>query len=136
MGAKQNCSILTWSSTKCNRVRRSVLATELYELAHGYDAGFFMAQTVGKLLKRPMKLRIFTDSRTPFHSIGSLCTTAEERLMLDNFCLREAYRSGESANYSWKRTQHNVADALTKDLKNSALNDVLRSHIIKTPVHQ
>ena len=135
--AKHNCSILSWSSTNCKRVTRSVLDAKLYELAHGYDTGFVMAHTVGKLLNRPMKIRVFTDSRTLFDSIVSLCTIAEKRLMIHIFCPREAYRRGKLANLGWIRLQHNFgADVNTKDLKNSALNDVFRSSTIKTPVQQ
>ncbi len=47
-----NCSILSWSSTKCKIVTRSVLAAEFYALAYGYDAGFTIAYTVGNLLGR------------------------------------------------------------------------------------
>ena len=56
--------------------------------------------------------------------------------MIDIFCLREAYRNGDLANLGCIRAQHNIADAQTKDLKSSALNDVLRTHIINTPVQQ
>ena len=134
--AKQNCSILSWSSSKCKRVKRYVPTAKLCAIAHGYDAGFVMGNTFGKLLNRPMKIRVFTDSRILFDSIVSLSITAEKRLRIDIFCLQEDYCSGESANLGWIRTQHTVADALKKDLKNSALNDVLRSHTRKTPVLQ
>ena len=112
------------------------MAAEIYALAHGFDAGFILAHTVRKLLNRTVNIRVFTDSRTLFDSIVSLCTAAEKRLMIDIFCLREAYRNGDLANLGWIRRQHNIADALTKDLKSSALNDVLRTHITNTPVQQ
>ena len=112
------------------------MAAELYALAHGFDAGFVLAHTAGKLLNRPVKIRVFTDSRTLFDSIVSLYTTAEKRLMIDIFCLRQAYRNGDLVNLGWIITQHNIADTLTKDLKSSALDDVLKIHFIKTPVQQ
>ena len=95
-----------------------------------------MSHAVGKLLDRPMKIRMFTDSRTLLDSIASLFTSAEKHLIIEILCLRKANRSGESANSGSMSTQHNVADALTKDVKNSALNDVLRSNTIKTPKQQ
>lgn len=39
----------------------------------------------------------------------------EKRLLIDIFCLREAYRNGDLENLGWILTQLNVADALTKD---------------------
>ena len=80
LNEKHNCSILSWSFTKFKRVTTSVLAAELYAIAHVYDAGFIMAYTVGKLLNRPMKIRVLTDSRTLFDYIAFLCVTAEKRL--------------------------------------------------------
>jgi hypothetical protein len=35
----QSVNILYWSLIKCKRVTRSVLASELYALAHGFDIG-------------------------------------------------------------------------------------------------
>jgi hypothetical protein len=35
----QSVNILYWSSIKYKRVTRSVLASELYALAHGFDIG-------------------------------------------------------------------------------------------------
>ncbi len=47
---KGNCSFLSWSASKCKRVTRSVLAAELYALAHGFDAGFALAHAVATRL--------------------------------------------------------------------------------------
>ncbi len=110
---KGNCSFLSWSTSKCKGVTRSVLAAELYALAHGFDAGFALSHTVCKLLGRKMKVQVFTDSRTLFDSITSLCSMTEKSLLIDIYCLREAYRNGELANLSLIRTQHNISDALT-----------------------
>jgi hypothetical protein len=35
----QSVNILHWSLIKCKQVTRSVLASELYALAHGFDIG-------------------------------------------------------------------------------------------------
>lgn len=131
-----NCSILSWSSTKCKRVTRSVLAAELYALAHGFDAGFAMCNTMRALLGRKVPIRVFTDSRTLFDSVTSVCNMSEKRLLIDIYALREAHKSGDLANIGWIRTKHNLADALTKDMSNSALHSVIKTHRIKTPVEQ
>ncbi len=49
----------------------------------------------------------------------------EKRLLIDIYCLLEAYRKGELANLGWIRTQHKISDALTKYKKNSALHNAL-----------
>jgi len=35
--ASNKANIIHWSSIKCKRVTRSVLASELYGIAHGFD---------------------------------------------------------------------------------------------------
>ena len=132
----KNCSIITWSSTKCKRVTRSVLAAELYATANAFDIGFAIAHTFGHLLGRKIELRVFTDSRTLFDAIISFCAMTEKRLLIDIACLRQAYRSGELANLGWIRSEQNVADALTKDKVNSALHNVLRDHKLNVSVQQ
>ena len=46
----QDANILHWSSIKCKRVTRSVLASELYVLAHGFDIAAVIKSTIQKIL--------------------------------------------------------------------------------------
>jgi hypothetical protein len=39
-------NIVHWSSVKCKRITRSVLASELYAMAHGFDIGAAIKATV------------------------------------------------------------------------------------------
>ncbi len=73
-----------------------------------------------------MKIKLLTDSRTRFDSVISLCTTAEKRLLIDVFGLREAYRNGEISNIGWIDSS-NIADPLTKTMNHSSLDDVLKN---------
>ena len=45
-----SANIIHWSSTKCKRVTRSVLASELYAMAHGFDIAVAIKTTIGKAL--------------------------------------------------------------------------------------
>ena len=132
----RNCSLITWSSSKCKRVTRSVLAAELYAIANAFDVGFAIGHTFESILGRKVELRVFTDSRTLFDSIISFCSMTEKRLLIDIACLRQAFRSGELSNLGWIRSGENVADALTKDKSKSALHNVLRSHKLNVKVSQ
>ena len=131
-----NCSLITWSSSKCKRVTRSVLAAELYAIANAFDVAFAITHTFECILGRKVELRVFTDSRTLFDSIISFCSMTEKRLLIDIACLRQAFRSGELANLGWIRSCENVADALTKDKTKSALHNVLRSHKLNVKAAQ
>ena len=56
---EHNCSVITWSSAKCKRVTRSVLAAELYATSNAFDVGFATAHTFGTILGRKVELRVF-----------------------------------------------------------------------------
>jgi hypothetical protein len=47
----QSANILHWSSIKCKRVTRSVLASKLYALAHGFDIGAAIKSIIQRILQ-------------------------------------------------------------------------------------
>ncbi len=88
----QDANILHWSSIKCKRVTRSVLASELYALAHGFDIAAAIKSTVQKILQlEQLPLVLCTDSKSLYDCLVKLGTTQEKRLMVDLMCLRQAY---------------------------------------------
>ena len=86
-----NANILHWSSIKCKRVTRSVLASELYGMAHGFDMGVAVKTTIANMLQIDLPLIVCTDSKSLFDCLTKLGTTQEKRLMIDVMCLRQAY---------------------------------------------
>ncbi|POS82418.1 hypothetical protein EPUL_005471, partial [Erysiphe pulchra] len=56
-----HCNLLHWSSTKCKRVTRSVLASELYAMIHVFDAACVLKYTVDAITKQSMPLILCTD---------------------------------------------------------------------------
>ncbi len=60
----------------------------------------------------------------------------EKRLLIDTARLSEAYRKGDLSNFGWIRSEYNIADALTKDKKESAIHRVLAAATLRTPVEQ
>ena len=95
--ATGTANIIHWSSTKCKRVTRSVLASELYALAHGFDIGASIKSTLDKALGIDLPLVLCTDSKSLYDCLVKLGTTAEKRLMIDIMCLRQAYERREIA---------------------------------------
>ena len=80
-------NILHWSSTKCKRVTRSVLASELYAMAHGFDIAAATKSTIDMSLQIDLPLTLCTDSKSLYDCLVKLGTTAEKRLMIDIMCL-------------------------------------------------
>lgn len=120
-----NANILHYSSIKCKRVTRAVLASELYGMVHGFDYGVVIKTTLEKALKKTIPLVICTDSNSLYECLVKLGTTAEKRLMIDIMCLRQAYERRLIAEIVWIGGPENPADAMTKSKSNGALCDLI-----------
>src|SRR5204863_5653797 len=107
-------NIIHWSSIKCKRVTRSVLASELYGMAHGFDAGATIKSTVERILQIDLPLLLCTDSKSLYDCLVKLGTTQEKRLMVDLMCLRQSYERREITEIKWIDGNTNPADAMTK----------------------
>lgn len=116
-----NANILHWSSIKCKRVTRSVLASELYGMVHGFDMGASIKATIEKILKIDLPLIVCTDSRSLYDCLVKLGTTQEKRLMIDVMCLRQAYERREITEVKWIEGDTNPADSMTKSKPSGAL---------------
>ena len=85
--ATGQANILHWTSIKCKRVTRSVLASELYAIAHGFDSSASIKPTIEKALGINLPLVLYIDSKSLYNCLVKLGTTQEKRLMIDVMCL-------------------------------------------------
>lgn len=128
-------NILHWSSIKCKRVTRSVLASELYGMAHGFDAGAAIKTTIEKILRiERLPIILCTDSKSLYDCLVKLGTTQEKRLMVDLMCLRQSYERREIAEIKWIAGGSNPADAMTKSKPCQALKDLIDTNTINLQV--
>ncbi|EED17146.1 hypothetical protein TSTA_022030 [Talaromyces stipitatus ATCC 10500] len=125
--AANNANIVYWSSIKCKRVTRSVLASELYAMVHGFDSAASIKSTTTQLLHltKPLPLVICTDSKSLYECLVKLGTTQEKRLMIDLMCLRQSYERQEIAEIKWIDGESNPADAMTKSKPCRALQALI-----------
>ena len=93
--AAGNANIIHWSSIKCKRVTRSVLASELYAMTHGFNIATAIKATIDRMLYTVLLLIFYTDSRSLYDCLVKLGTTQEKRLMIDIICLRQSYERRE-----------------------------------------
>lgn len=129
-----NANILHWSSTKCRRVTRSVLASELYAMSNGYDMAASIKTTMELILDIKLPLTVCTDSKSLYDCIVKLGTTQEKRLMVDLMCLRQSYERREITEIKWIDGKSNPADAMTKSKACSALRDLIDTNKVSIKV--
>ena len=129
-----NANILHWSSTKCRRITRSVLASELYAMSNGYDMAISVKTTIELTLGLKLPLIVCTDSKSLYDCLVKLGTTQEKRLMVDLMCLRQSYERREIAEVKWIDGDSNPADAMTKSKGCSALRDLIDTNKVNIKV--
>jgi hypothetical protein len=129
-------NILHWSSTKCKRVTRSVLASELFGMAHGFDIGASAKSTIDRVLEIDLPLVLCTDSKSLYECLVKLGTTQEKRLMIDVMCLRQAYERREIAEVKWIKGDSNPADSMTKNKPTNALKLLIDTNTIQLVVEE
>jgi hypothetical protein len=124
-------NIIHWSSVKCKRVTRSILAAELYAMTHGFDIAAVMKSTIEKILRKSIPLTLCTDSKSLYECLVKLGTTREKRLMVDLMCLRQAYERREVAEVKWIDGDSNPADAMTKAKPCQALKNLIDTNLAR-----
>jgi hypothetical protein len=96
-----NRNIVGYSSTKCKRVTRAVLASELYSMVAGADMAISLSTTYamicGQLGISNFPVIVCTDSFSLYECLVKLGTTKEKRLMIDIIALRQSYKRHELA---------------------------------------
>lgn len=63
------------------------------------DVGFVLRVELERLLKRPVRLELLTDSQQVFCAIANARRTTEKRTMLDLAAAREGYDRGDRRPY-------------------------------------
>jgi len=130
-------NILHWSSVKCKRVTRSVLASELYAMVHGIDLAIALRSTLDMILEQfsaSVPTVVCTDSWSLYECLVKLGTTEEKRLMIDIMAIRESYERRELTEIRWIEGIDNPADAMTKAKPNKALETLVETGEVKIRV--
>ena len=133
---KGNANIIHWSSAKCKRVTRSILASELYGIAHGFDIVAAIKSMVDKALQINLPLILCTDSKSLYDCLVKLGTTAEKRLMINIMCLCQAYKHREIAEVKWIKGESNHADSMTKNKGSTTLKLLIDLNKIRLDIEE
>ena len=133
-------NIVHWSSTKCKRVTRSVLASELYAMTLGFDHASVLKTTIDRIFtharEQPIPNVLCTDSWSLYKCLVKLGTTNEKRLMIDIMALQQAYKTREIAKVRWIDGATNLADAMTKLTTCDALKVLIDTNTLSIRPHR
>ncbi|EKD20760.1 polyprotein [Drepanopeziza brunnea f. sp. 'multigermtubi' MB_m1] len=128
-------NLVHYSSVKCSRVTKSVLASEVYGMVAGVDIAIAIGTTLAMVTKQlglpTILVIILTDSYSLYKCLVKLGTTKEKRLMIDIMALRQSYERRELTKVRWIAREHNTADAMTKGTPNKALETFLDTNKLK-----
>ncbi len=87
----KHANIVHWSSVKCKRVTRSVLAAELYALAHDFDLDVVFKATLSAILDRFVFLVLCIDFKSLYDCLVKLDMIQKKRFMINVISLRQSY---------------------------------------------
>ncbi len=122
-----HANILHWSSIKCKRVTRSVLAAELFAMIHDFDVESVLKSTLIKMLGNSIliSLILITDSKSLYDCLIRLSITVEKRLMIDVMTLRQFYERREITEMIWIHGINNSANSMIKTKSSTALKTMI-----------
>jgi hypothetical protein len=126
--------LIHWSSIKCKRVIKNVLAAELYAMINDFDVETIIKSIIKRMLHIFLSLILFTDSKSLFDCVIKLKTTSEKRLMIDLMCLKQSYERRKIAKIKWIDENINLADAMTKSKLCNVLIKLIDINIIELKI--
>jgi hypothetical protein len=92
-------NIIYWSSLKCKRITRSVLASKIYAIAYSVNIAIAIRSTLNVIIDCLSLLYVLitvcTDLLSLYKCLVKLSTTKEKRLIIDIIALQEAYERGK-----------------------------------------
>lgn len=128
-------NIVHYSSTKSERVCKSVLGAELFALVDGYDMAAAIKDTIESISARKnIPLILYIDSQSLCGLCISLRPTKEKRLQIDLALIRQAYEAREITKIVRISGARNLTDDLTKVEKcNGTLVELIKSNKFDPP---
>jgi hypothetical protein len=116
-----HANILHWSSIKCKRITRSVLAVELFAMIHDFDVDSVLKVILTKMIDTFISLILVTDSKSIYDCLIRLEIIVEKRLIIDVMTLRQCYERREITEMKWMHETNNSVDSMIK-IKSSTVS--------------
>ena len=79
-----------------------------------FDLAYLLREQLIRVLRTRLPIKMLTDSKTLFDVVTRGTLTTERRLVIDLMAVRESYARGDVSDIGHVRSEHNLADELTK----------------------
>jgi hypothetical protein len=132
----KHANIVHWSSIKCKRVTRSVLAAELYALAHDFDLDVVFKATLSAILDRFVSFVLCIDFKSLYDCLVKLDTTQKKRLMIDVMSLRQSYKRRKITKIKWIHDINNSIDFMIKNKAFTILKTLIDINTINININE
>jgi hypothetical protein len=120
-----HANILHWSSIKCKKVIRSVLAAELFAMIHDFDVESILKSIFIKLLDVTVSFILVTNSKSLYNCLIRLSITIEKRLMIDVMILSQFYERRKITEMIWIHDINNSANSMIKIKSSTTLKTMI-----------
>jgi hypothetical protein len=109
---------------------RSVLAANLYVLAHDFDLDIVLKATLFNILDRVVSFVLCTDSKSLYDCLIKLDTMQKKRFMIDVMSLRRLYKRREITKIKWIHDINNSIDFMIKSKTSMTLKTLININTI------
>jgi hypothetical protein len=113
-----------------------VLAAAIIGFVTAFDIASALRDVLGEIYEQSIPLYGLTDSHSFFSTVTQYNALREKRLSIEVAVVREAYAKFELANLEFERTAYNLADPMTKYVKNTHLEKLLGTKVVDHPVEK
>lgn len=98
--------VLSFTSRKCRRVVRSIMAGEVYAFSAAFDEAFIIRYDLEQLYGCHFPINIFTDAKQLLDVVTKATHPTEKRLMVNIAAVRQAFNRGDTSNVGLIGTDH------------------------------
>lgn len=128
LGDASNRSIpISLKSYEARRINRPAMYVEVISFSDMFYIALELSQGLKPMLEKSVPVHLMTDRRRLFDVVSKGSRTSEKPMMLDIAAAREAFREKIITDIGLVRSQHNVADGLTKPLTEEFLRQMISS---------
>jgi transposase InsO family protein len=107
---------IAWQSRKIRRVVKSTLAAECLAAVEAAEMTVYIASVLKDISQctRHINTIVYSDNKNLVNSVHSSNNLEEKRLLIDISILRDMLAQHELTEFKWVPTEHQLANALTK----------------------